>query len=197
MIKKYKIKKFRPINKGFTLIETLVAISIFTMSILALLSLLAQGISDTNYAKKKIIAAYLAQEGVEYIRNMRDTFVLYDPIDSQNGWNGFSNKLISNSCQNNNGCYFDDQNLDYTAQDRPMVLGLAVTACGASCPPLLYDSSLGKYGYTMGVNPGFTRKIAISQISSNEIKIFSTVYWTQGSGNYSLVFSESLFNWIE
>jgi Tfp pilus assembly protein PilV len=59
------------------LIETLVAVSIFSLSILSLMAVLAQGISDTNYAKQRIIAAYLAQEGIEYVRNMRDTYVLF------------------------------------------------------------------------------------------------------------------------
>jgi len=67
----------------------LFAISIFTMSILGLLSILASGISDTNYAKEKMVASYLAQEGIEYVRNMRDTAVLYDTLGAQHGWNAF------------------------------------------------------------------------------------------------------------
>lgn len=72
-------------NKGFTLIETLVAISIFTMSILGLLSILASGISNTNYAKQKMAATYLAQEGIEYARNVRDNKVL------SGSWGNFYN----------------------------------------------------------------------------------------------------------
>ncbi|TSC77703.1 MAG: hypothetical protein G01um101424_326 [Parcubacteria group bacterium Gr01-1014_24] len=189
-------KIYQQKNKGFTLVETLVAISIFTMSILALLVVLTQGIANTNYAKTKIIASYLAQEGIEYIRNMRDTFVLYDATDSQTGWNSFNSKLINSSCQIGNGCYFDDQNLNYANPVQPMA-GITVSPCGASCPPLLYDEITGKYGYTTGVNSGFTRKVKITVISPNEIKVFSTLYWTQSSGSYNIVFSESLFNWIE
>ena len=185
-----------PKGGGFTLVETLVAISIFTLSILALLSVLTQGIVNTNYAKSKIIASYLAQEGIEYIRNMRDTFVLYDPTSSQTGWNAFNTKLVNASCTAANGCYFDDQNLNYTNNAQPMA-GIAVTACGASCPQLLYNGSTGKYGYASGSNSGFIRKTRITQVSANEVKISSTVYWTQGSGSYNIVFSESLFNWIE
>ena len=55
-------------RRGFTLVEMLVAVSIFTASILALLGILAQGISNTGYAKRKMIASYLAQEGVEYMK---------------------------------------------------------------------------------------------------------------------------------
>ncbi len=82
-------KFFKQKNKAFTLIETLVAISIFTMSILGLMSVLASSISNTNYAKQKMAATYLAQEGIEYARNMRDTNVLSDTTSTQHGWETF------------------------------------------------------------------------------------------------------------
>src|SRR3989338_2030631 len=186
----------RSMAEGFTLVEMLVAISIFTMSILALLVVLTQGISNTNYAKTKIIASYLAQEGIEYIRNMRDTFMLYDPTDSQTGWNAFSTKLIDASCDESNGCYFDDQNLNYSNPSQPMA-GIAMASCGASCPMLLFDDVTGKYGYMAGVNSGFIRKTEITVVNPDEIKVSVALSWTQSSGNYKIVFSESLFNWIE
>lgn len=191
-------KMSRQKNRGFTLIETLVAISIFSVSILAMMAVLADGISDTNYVKKKIIATYLAQEGIEYMRNMRDTFVLYDPTSPATGFlNGFNSTFANIGCGNANGCYFDDRNVNYGTQDRPIALQTLVTACGASCPPLLYDNTTGKYGYVSGANSDFIRKVKVNQINADEIKISSTVFWTQGSGNYSVTLSENLFNWVE
>jgi len=72
---------------GFTLVETLVAISIFSVSIIALMAVLASGVSDINYAKRKITATYLAQEGIEYVRNMRDNAFL--SADPNTGWINF------------------------------------------------------------------------------------------------------------
>lgn len=185
-------------SKGFTLVETLVAISIFTISIIALLSVLSQGISNTNYAKQKIIASYLAQEGIEYMRNLRDTFVLFDASGAQVGWDAFNTKIapVANTlCASATGCYFDDQGLDYVNHSQPMI-DITLTACGVDCPYLLYNENTGKYGYASGISTDFIRKINVIQ-TSNQTKISSTVYWTQGSGVHNISFSESLFNWVE
>src|SRR3989344_6315966 len=104
------MKKNNKLNKsftrtGFTLVETLVAISIFTTSILGLMSVLASSISSSDLVKQKIIASYLAQEGIEYVRSMRDTYVLYGAANGED-WNSFKGEL--NSCRlDNNGCGID------------------------------------------------------------------------------------------
>ncbi len=191
-------KFFKQKNTGFTLVETLVAISIFTISILGLMAVLASGIANTNYAKRKIIATYLAQEGIEYVRNMRDTYALYSANPSA-GWTAFNNKLLGANCQGANGCYFDDRNVSFSDTTLPMA-DLLFTACTSSTcanAPLLYNSTTGKYGYVSGSSSGFTRKIFFIYSSANEARFSSTVYWTQGSGSRSVVLSESVYNWVE
>jgi prepilin-type N-terminal cleavage/methylation domain-containing protein len=197
-----KILKFFPLvrdkkNTGFTLVETLVAVSIFSVSILGLLSVLASGITNTTYAKQKLAASYLAQEGIEYMRNMRDTFVLYSG-NSQTGWDAFNANLIKagSLCQLNNGCYFNADSIFSPLLPMPMTK-IPLVSCVGPCPPLTYDATTGKYGYSSVVNSGFTRKIQITQIPPNEIKISSTVSWTQNSGVNNVTFSEDLFNWVE
>lgn len=76
-------------NQGFTLLEVLVAVAIFSISVLAMMSVLAQGIASTNYAKRKMVASYLAQEGVEYIRNQRDGYIIASQPNTQAGWESF------------------------------------------------------------------------------------------------------------
>jgi prepilin-type N-terminal cleavage/methylation domain-containing protein len=191
-------------RRGFTLVETLVAISIFSISILGLLSVLASGITSTTYAKNKIIAGYLAQEGIEYVRNMRDTFVLYDYDSNGNpiGWASFINKITP--CETTKGCFFDDSSVPFSIPSNMAMKNLTLNPCSsATCPNglLLYNSSTGEYGYANnGTSSGFVRKVWMIPNNlnpSNEIQIFSVVSWTQGSGNYNITFSENLFNWVQ
>jgi type II secretory pathway pseudopilin PulG len=184
-----------PKGGGFTLVETLVAISIFSLSLIGLMNALGSGIADTNYAKKKITAAYLAQEGIEYLRNMRDTYVLYSAT-APAGWTAFNAKLTAASCNGANGCYFDDQTLDFTNPNKP-ITNTAFYSCTGTCPLMSYDPTFAKYNYTSGSSSGFIRTIKTAQTNANETKITSTVYWGQGSGTYSVSLSESLFNWVE
>ena len=146
---------FKKVNKsrGFTLVETLAAIAIFTASILAVMAVLANSISDTNYAKKKITAAYLAQEGIEYVRNMRDSYIL----------GAYGGTWVS----------FKDANINDLETNNPS--------------PSIDDANFSR----------LITKTPVPENPDNEVKIISTVSWTQGSGTYNITFSENLFNWIE
>ena len=184
MIKKYKIKKFRRINRAFTLVETLVAISIFSMSILGLLSVLASGITNTTYAKEKITADYLAQEGIESIRNMRDSFVLYP---ANGTWTTFKAKLAP--CNLGNECGFDNS---VSKTDQNFIFKCSAHSNG--CKLFLNN---GNYNTNLnGADSGFVRKVWATT-SADEVEIFSEVDWTQGSSNYKIIFSENLFNWTQ
>ena len=87
------------------MIESLVSIAIFTFSVLGIMVVLGQNIADVNYTQKKMLAAYLAQEGVEYMRNIRDTQMLYSGT-SQEGWDDFNTLPLASACQESDGCYF-------------------------------------------------------------------------------------------
>ena len=207
-MKKLLKNKKDNINKGFTLVETLIAISIFTVSVLALLIILSKGISDTEYAKRKMTAEYLAQEGIEYMRNMRDTFSLYASINGNNGWDNFKNRLSIANCDTDT-CYFDDQK-DLTDSDPNFnlfnsdgnlpITHIFMTKCpDPSCPHLMYDATNARYDYSSsGQDSGYIRTIKVNfPTNPDEATIISTVSWVQGSGTYNATFSEELFNWIE
>jgi len=187
---------------GFTLVETLIALFIFSLSVVVVMAVLSTGISGTTYARNKVIATYLAQEGIEYFRNMRDTSMLY--TDDKKGWNNFIVKLEEGRCniQNGLGCWFDNE--IYKSCEEPLcsvpempIMKITVKACSEKCPALLYNN--GAYGYHAGENSVFTRKISFKSLSETdeEIKIFSEVSWNQQGRNSTVLLSENLSAWIE
>ncbi|MBI2627474.1 type II secretion system protein [Candidatus Nomurabacteria bacterium] len=178
-------KFFKQKNTAFTLVETLVAISIFTVSLLGIMSVLASGIANTNYAKQKMVATYLAQEGIEYIRNMRDTKVLYGSGDSNAKWNQFKSDLSPCNNDSDHACGFNT------------VFPYDVSTCPSLNDCKLYVNNGGYNTNSSGTDSGFVRKIWMDTagLGSDEVKIFSKVEWTTGSGVKSVTFSENLFNW--
>lgn len=99
--------------KGFTIIESLVAVSVLMIAVTGPLALAARGLSYSQYAKDQITAFYLASEAIEAVKNIRDANMI-DPQDDGNGnkkdWLG---RALNGSggfskCDNiNNPCYFD------------------------------------------------------------------------------------------
>lgn len=66
----YKNLKFQ---KSFTLLEVLIAIFALTIGVMAAFGSVSQTISATTFARDRLIASYLAQEGVEIVKNIRDS----------------------------------------------------------------------------------------------------------------------------
>lgn len=60
-------------NKGFTLLEVLMAVIIFAIGIVSAMTLAFSDLNKTKNNYNKIRAAHLAREGVELIRNIRDS----------------------------------------------------------------------------------------------------------------------------
>ncbi len=60
-------------RQAFTLLESILAIFIVTMGTGGIFVLVNQNILSANSAKSKLVAAYLAQEGMEITRNIRDS----------------------------------------------------------------------------------------------------------------------------
>jgi len=174
MIKFLKQKNRK--EKGFTLIETLVALSIFLISIVGIMTVLSSGLTDINSAKKKMTATFLAQEGIEYVRNIRDTNVLY----SVSGWTNFMGNI--SDCLTSGGCVIDKD--------------LSMIPCTSICPVMLYDDSQG-FNYSVGDSASFIRTIkVVLSGNSEEVNVLSTVSWGTNSSQ-SVTLMENLFNWVE
>ncbi len=72
-------------NMGFTLVETLVAISILMLSVTGPLYYASESLKAATYARDQITAFYLAQDAFEQIRKIRDDNVLSSSLAWNNG----------------------------------------------------------------------------------------------------------------
>lgn len=84
------------LNKGFTLLEVLAAIFILTMGIGGAFVLVSQTAVSSQLASAKLTASYLAQEGIENIRNIRDSNFLKIHKGETAGWlDGLADSEVS------------------------------------------------------------------------------------------------------
>ena len=71
--KRTKLKKNLWLSKGFTFIEIIVAILVMAVGIVGVYAIVPRIISLTAINTNRFIASQLAREGIEIVRNMRDT----------------------------------------------------------------------------------------------------------------------------
>ena len=175
--------------RGFTLLETLVAVLILVMSITGPLIIAQKGLTTTLIAKDQVTAYFLAQDAVEYIHFKRDNACLNaaSPCNSTAAWLS----TLSN-CTSSTGattCTVD------TTENDPV----AITTCNGVCPNINYDSTTGRYSYTTGTKTPFVRTITITAPvpgNNDEAAVVVTVSWTDsGAKLRSVTTKEDIFNW--
>jgi prepilin-type N-terminal cleavage/methylation domain-containing protein len=190
------MKNFR----GFTLIETMIAITILTLAVAGPLVTASRAIVAAQTARDQLIASYLAQEGIEYVRAMRDDEYLaaYQAGGgsiSSTGWNNFLTGTMPGHPGAITQCKASTCTLDPT---RAMGTGsgFALLPCsGVGCTPL-YLANNGIYTQqSMGVQKPFTRVIQAFDVSALEERIVSTVSWNFHNIPYSVTATTHLTPW--
>ena len=150
------------------LVEVLVALSVLTMGFVGIFNLLNQSLSLHRVVVDNYAATYLASEGVELVK-------------------GAVAKNVIASLPWNSGLLDGVYEADY--------LGTFALSNG-SLRPLQYDASRGAYSYSPGATTGFQRSIAITSISSQELRVVCRVLWTtRGSAVSSVSVEDHLYNW--
>ncbi|HVZ11084.1 MAG TPA: prepilin-type N-terminal cleavage/methylation domain-containing protein [Candidatus Paceibacterota bacterium] len=151
---------------GFTLVEAIVALVVLTVALIPVLQLSDSSLRAATAIRDDMIAAGLAQEGIEVVRTIRDA-------------NWFNNQAFNTGLAN--GTYRVEWN------------STSLTAVGSN-PPLKLNN--GIYNYTTGADTQFYRTITITGISSSELKVTSQVSWTaRGNNSKSVQAEEHLFDW--
>lgn len=194
------------LSSGFTLIEALIAITIVTFAVVGPLFTANRAIVAAQNTRFQLTASYLAQEGIEYVRAMRDDTYLAayqtgGPNVSRDAWNEFINGLSTGSitqCRTQT-CVFDPT--------RPMGVGTtgsnnSLQTCSGLCAPLYMANNGTSNIYTPRTDLGgtltpFTRTIRVDDISTdtNDKRIVSTVSWDFHGTLYSVTITDHLTPW--
>jgi type II secretory pathway pseudopilin PulG len=124
-------KKMYP-QKAFTIIESLVAISIMLAAIAGPLTLANNSISNAVSSKQQLEAAYLGQDLLEYVRWVRDT-------------HGFANFLgeVGILCTVSDPCAVDTTKLIFTGPTESDAALKKGSCADLSICKLYYDNSVG------------------------------------------------------
>lgn len=162
--------------------EAIVAIGIIMTGVFGSLTLVISNIASVNKAYNTLIATQLAQEGIEVVRNLRDSNWLKKGVSWDNGLQGVADNtaiavfdVASNSWQ-----------LDFTPND------FNDDATILHRVGLTYIQSLTNPG---GIITPFRRLITIIDQGGNKKIVRSEVQWQIKEEKKSIVAEEYLYNW--
>lgn len=195
-------------SSGFTIVETMIALTIFSIAITGVITVANKGSLNINTAKNRLIATYLADEGIELMRAMRDTTALSfgGPTTLTGGWNSFITTSVAECGGTSPVCDIDAPNYALTPPPYPQFGNFTVSCPTTTIPgitgnycPLFYDPATGFYNNRGGpgnVRTPFSRALKVLPIGlPNEVQVTSTVVWQEGSVGKTLTQTENLFDW--
>jgi len=153
-------------EKGFTMVELIVSIFILAVAILGSYYAFYQMVTTTALVSSRLTAAYLAQEGMEVVRNIRDTNWL-----KGNAWD--DQILCSFGCE-----------ADY-----------ASVALVASTNRFLNIDSADFYSYSSGTPTKFKRRITVTSPGTDILDVAVQIQWDERGSSYTFSAEEYLYNW--
>jgi len=199
---------------GFTLIEALVAISILMIAIATPMTISQKGLSDAVLSKNETIASFLAQDGIEGVKNLRDNTALSAASGGNisGGWlvafNGTTgaNCICTDSAPQSCATNFTNYcNIDTTTFPVPTLFASSSTPVKANPMNIVRDASGNFLYFNLGtINPPstepnsiFSRYINIVQspTNPNEARINIKVSWNEPSGPQSVMLSDFIYNY--
>lgn len=167
---------------GFTIIETLVAITVLMIAIAGPLVVASKGLFGAVASKNQMIASHLAQESMEVVKNIRD-----NNIEGGGGWlDGLS------SCTPLQHC-------DASAIDGSGTSPSIVSTCAGGGGCQIYKGTTGYSHNTGALGSPFTRYFYLHSVSGNgvcvsteECGVTVVVDWNEGAVPYNVVLRSQL-----
>lgn len=154
---------------GFTLVEVMAATFIAVTGIAAAYGLVNYSLAMANDASMRLTASYLAKEGIEIIRNIRDS----NYVERENSWNY---KL--ENCYAGCGVDYSSDSLSPDYKDDFLKL----------------DGGFYKYSPS-GESTPYKRIVTVDDSFADILKLTVEVKWSRSGKQNSVVLREDIYNW--
>lgn len=196
--------------RGFTLVETMVAVSILAIAVVGPMFAASRAIVAAKSSEYQLTASYLAQEGVEYVRAMRDKEYLaaYQAGGnniSANAWNNFLNGSMPTNpgaitqCRSPKICTLDPvlRSMGYGG-------GFALDAFSGAMPLYLVGGVYTQQILAGSTKTPFTRTLQIEAVAGApvdtlgnpvDVRVVSNVSWDFHGVPYSVTITDHLTPW--
>jgi prepilin-type N-terminal cleavage/methylation domain-containing protein len=176
-------------KKGFSLIETIIAIFILVIAVTGPLAAASSSLKASFYARDQVVAFYLAQDVIEAVKNYRDNQYMQG-LTWLDGFTCFNN---GQECTVDTSGLKDGQNL---------------TMNFGSVDGFLYldeNDDVFTHESAGNVKTRFKRTVVFDQIdnngiNSNELKIIVTVEWDPRfilGDTKKIIVQENIYNWLD
>lgn len=148
----HKLLKFK---NGFSLLESLIAITVLMVGVSSAIAALNQSVALSPKIKNKVIAAHLAQEGIELVRNIRDNnwiqgLAWNDNLTAGSGCVQYNKNNFDTACSyalNIDSGYYTHDGGDATVFSREITISysapymkvISKVDCGQNCGIILED----------------------------------------------------------
>ncbi len=152
---------------GFTIIELMITIFVILTGVAGTLVVIQHSIRAVSVSSDRFTAAYLAKEGMEIVRNIRDNNFLREITPWDTGLTT-GNYMVD----------FDD---------------LSLTAYIPNT--LLLINPDGFFNYDSGTLTKFNRKITLTTLNATSTRSEVRVYWIDRGREYHLIVEETLTVW--
>lgn len=181
-------------QNGFSLLEVILVISIVTIGLLGVFSLVAQNIQVQNVNKNYLVASMLAQEGLELVRNIRDTNWLSRHADANE--TPYDWKLGAGAGSNSDIVQDGAYVIDYSGNINDSLVNIdSIDDIRAR----LYFNDDGYYFHDntgVATTTDFYRLISVFEdISGNYIVASSTVRWKNAGRTHNYAVETYLYDW--
>lgn len=199
-------------HKGFTLVETLVGITILLISVITPLSVVSNALTYTQVARDEIVANNLAQEALEYARNQRDLSSMTVTTGRMDNFltkfGNYATGTETNCYNQTYGCNFDVRQTTFANSVR--ACSDTVNECGflyvnnkGATPTYTYTQANLRSSYdatlTNWTATTFKRvvkmKVLYDRTNPQEVEMIVTVTWTNKGAAKTITMREYINGW--